>query len=102
VARAQLLERQPRAVGVGVQRRERDRALAQVLDPHGRPLEREAPEPADGRALEPLGVLLLDQAGDQQRVVEPHRGQLAGRRPDEREVAGAEGALEAGVGRTLT
>ena len=53
-------------------------------------------------ALELLGVLLLDQAGDQERVVEAHGRQLAGRRPHEREVARAQGALEAGVGRALT
>src|SRR3954447_7347705 len=102
VARTRRLERAARAVGIGGQRLEGDGALAQVLDPDGRALEREAPEPADGGALELLAVLLLDQAGDEQRVVEAHRRQFAGRRPHEREVAGAQRAAEAGVGGALT
>ena len=98
VAAAQLHQRPPRPVRVGRQGREGDGALAQVLDPHARPLEREAAEPAHRSALELLRVVLLDQAGDQERVVEPHGRQLTGRRPHEREVAGAQGALETGVG----
>ena len=98
---AQLRQGLAGAVRVLGQRLERQQPRPQVLDPDGRDLEAQPRQPAHRRPLEPLGVLVLDQQADRQRVVEVDAGQLGGRRANQREPADAQGALETGVGAAL-
>ena len=96
---AQGLQDAERLLGLRAHEGEGARGVVHVLEGHLVALDAEAGDPTDGGPLVALGLAVAQQDADLQGVVEPDGGQLGGGRADQREVAGGEGATEAGVGR---
>ena len=97
-SRAQRLQDAERLLGLRAHEGEGARGVVHVLEGHLVALDAEAGDPADGGPLVTLGLTVAQQDADLQGVVEPDGGQLGGGRADQREVAGGQGAAEAGVG----